>query len=311
MASQACQATSEDAEELGDAILVTPNDLACVCAGGRLLCWRGKKKKDFEPFAASHRFSSPAFGSSNSVQSPLDLNREGMWVLHAYEVCSVELDPCPWFWCVLWDSLYFLLQKLSLARDFTLIPHKTEGDLLQPEFNVYIITPEENLHLVNADEFWHPPANAFLSFLIPDTLLVLVNSCSPRCIILWYVRGLLNSGFCSDAVLCSWACGVVCGWNWKGKQLIWDWALILDVLLPSDKQYEWDIFKEHESVQVRAQERREQLCPSKFPLLQRAFGRCAFWAGGWHSAWGWRKGSGNNPVEDFCVKSEGKTDGQV
>lgn len=177
---------------------------------------------------------------------------------------------------------------MSLARDFTLIPRKTEGDLLQPEFNVYIITPEENLHLVNADEFWHPPANAFLSFLIPDTLLVLVNSRSPRCIILWYVRGLLNSGFCSDAVLCSWACGVVCGWNWKGKQLIWDWALILDVLLPSDKQYEWDIFKEHESVQVHAQERQEQLCPSKFPLLQRAFGRCAFWAGGWHSAWGWR-----------------------
>lgn len=45
MASQVCQATSEDAEEMGDAILVTPNNLACVCAGGRLLCWRGKKKK--------------------------------------------------------------------------------------------------------------------------------------------------------------------------------------------------------------------------------------------------------------------------
>lgn len=39
---------------------------------------KGKKKKDFEPFTASHRFSCPAFGSSNSVQSPLDLNREGM-----------------------------------------------------------------------------------------------------------------------------------------------------------------------------------------------------------------------------------------
>lgn len=36
------------------------------------------KKEDFEPFAIYHRFSSAAFGSSNSVQSPLDLNREGM-----------------------------------------------------------------------------------------------------------------------------------------------------------------------------------------------------------------------------------------
>lgn len=38
-------------------------------------------------------------------------------------------------------------------------------------------------------------------FLILSTLLVLVNSYSPHYIIIWYVRKLLNSGFCSDAVL--------------------------------------------------------------------------------------------------------------
>lgn len=41
-------------------------------------------------------------------------------------------------------------------------------------------------------------------------------------------------------------------------------SLILDILLPSDKQCEWGIFKERESVKVHAQVRWEQLCPSKF-----------------------------------------------
>lgn len=67
--------------------------------------------------------------------------------------------------------------------------------------SVYINTSKENLHLVKAEEFWHLPASAFVSSLVSGTLLVLVNSCSPCYIILWYVRRLLNAGFCSDAVL--------------------------------------------------------------------------------------------------------------
>lgn len=95
------------------------------------------------------------------------------------------------------------LGELNPAKDCTLIPHKTKGDLFQREINIYIITPEKNLHLVKAEEFWHLPASAFVSFLISNTLLVLVNSCSPRYIILWYVCRLMNSGFCSEAVLFS------------------------------------------------------------------------------------------------------------
>ena len=106
----------------------------------------------------------------------------------------------------LWDSLFFLfclLEKLNPARGRTLIPQKTEGGLLWPEINVYIITPEENLHLVEAEEFWHLPASALVAFLISEALSVLVNSCSPCYILPWYVRRLLNSGFCSHAVLFS------------------------------------------------------------------------------------------------------------
>lgn len=66
-----------------------------------------------------------------------------------------------------------------------------------------------------------------------------------------------------------------CGWNWKGETISSGLSLILDILLPSDKQYEWDIFKEHESVEVHVQVRWEQLCPSKFPVIQRAFIRYA------------------------------------
>lgn len=97
--------------------------------------------------------------------------------------------------------LIHLLERLNPARDCTSISHKTKGDLFRTEMSVYIVTPKKNLHLVKAKEFWHLPASAFVSFLISGTLLVLVNSCSPCHIILRYVRRLLNSGFCSDAVL--------------------------------------------------------------------------------------------------------------
>lgn len=61
----------------------------------------------------------------------------------------------------------------------------------------------------------------------------------------------------------------------EGETISFGLSLILDILLPSDKQYEWDIFKEHESVKVHTQVRWERLCPSKFLLFQRAFTRCA------------------------------------
>lgn len=149
--------------------------------------------------------------------------------------------------------LFCLLEKLNPARDCTSIPHKTKGDLFQPESNVFISTSEENLRLVKAEEFWHLPASAFVSFLISDALLELVNSCIHCYIIIFYSVMCASCWIQVFAVILyfffsPWACGIVCGWNWEGKQLILDWVLILDILLPSDKQYEWDIFKEHKSV---------------------------------------------------------------